>query len=98
MTPPENSRSRMPRKTPSRWGLYAPFAALLIAVAVWTAVWIWMRGEVFRRMDAGARALAESGYVIDWSGRSVTGYPFRLDLEIVGPRLREQSGWRLSSA
>jgi hypothetical protein len=87
----------MPRETPSRWGLYAPFAALLIAVVVWTVVWAWMRGEVFRRMDTGARSLAELGFAADWRGRSVTGYPFRLDLEIVAPHLREQSGWGLSS-
>ncbi len=82
---------------PRRFRLYAPFVVLAIAVVAWTAGWFWMRGEVFRRMDLGARVLGESGYRVDWGARSLSGFPFRLDLDIAAPRLREISGWGLSA-
>jgi len=56
-----------------------------------------MRGEVFRRMDAGAAALGEAGFAVDWRDRALSGFPFRLDLDVTGPRLRERSGWGLSA-
>jgi hypothetical protein len=93
MTLPENRPSRKP----SRMGLYAPFAALLLAAALWAAGWTWMRAEVFRRMDLAAAALGEAGYRADWSHRTLSGFPFRLDLDLAQPRLREVSGWGLSA-
>lgn len=82
---------------PRRFWLYAPFVVLAIAVAAWTAGWLWMRGEVFRRMDLGARVLGESGYSVDWGARSLSGFPFRLNLDIAAPRFREVSGWGVSA-
>ena len=93
-------KSPDPLKAPAgakRFWLYAPFVVLAIAVVAWTAGWFWMRGEVFRRMDLGARVLGESGYRIDWGARSLSGFPFRLDLDIAAPRFREISGWGLSA-
>ena len=86
-----------PLRKPSRLGLYAPFVVLLVVAAGWMFGWSWMRSEVFRRMDAAAGALEGSGYRADWSARSLSGFPFRLDLDITGPRLREVSGWGLSA-
>lgn len=82
---------------PWRLWLYAPFVVLAIAVAAWTGGWFWMRGEVFQRMDLGARVLGESGYSVDWAARSLSGFPFRLDLDIAAPRFREISGWGVSA-
>lgn len=82
---------------PSRVGLYAPFVALALGVAAWTGVWLWMRSEVFAQMDAAASALAAEGYRVDWSDREVSGYPFRLDLDLDSPRVREPSGWGLAA-
>jgi hypothetical protein len=93
MTLPENPP---PRKR-SRIGLFAPFVVLLVAVAAWTGGWAWMRAEVFRHMDAAASALGRQGYQVDWSRRSLYGFPFRLDLVVDAPRLRETSGWGLSA-
>ena len=97
MTPPKEPSTPKASAGPKRLMLYAPFAVLLIVAAAWTVGWFWMRGEVFRRMDAGALRLAESGYGVDWSARSLSGFPFRLDLDITAPRLRETSGWGLSA-
>jgi hypothetical protein len=93
MTLPENPP---PRKR-SRIGLYAPLVLLLVTVAAWTGGWSWMRSEVFRHMDAAASGLGQSGYQVDWSHRSLSGFPFRLDLDIEEPRLRETAGWGLSA-
>ncbi len=85
-----------PRKR-IRMGLFAPFAVLIVAVAAWTVGWSWMRAEVFRDMDANARELAASGIQVAWTHRSISGFPFRLDLDISGPRLRESGGWGLAA-
>jgi len=84
-------------RKPSRLGLYTPFVVLLVVAIGWVGGWTWMRSEVFRRMDAAAGTLDASGYRVDWSARSLSGFPFRLDLDIAGPRLREVSGWGLSA-
>lgn len=81
-----------------RLGLYAPFALLLILAAAWSLGWFWLRGEVFRRMDAAARSWEDSGYRVDWSDRTLYGFPFRLDLVVRDARLREQSGWGLATS
>ena len=93
MTLPENAPPRKPR----RLGLYAPFVVLLFALAAWVFGWMRLRDEVFRHMDAFARAAAEDGYRVDWTRRSLSGFPFRLDLEVTAPRVVEASGWGLSA-
>ncbi len=97
MTPFKNPDPPKAYAGAKRFWLYAPFALLAIAVVAWTTGWFWMRAEVFRRMDLDARVLGESGYRIDWGARSLSGFPFRLDLDIAAPRFREISGWGLSA-
>jgi hypothetical protein len=67
-----------------------------LAVA-WSLGWFWLRGEVYRRMDASATSLEGSGYRVDWSDRAIYGFPFRVDLVVRNARLREQSGWGLAA-
>ena len=93
MTLPESPPVRKPRRL---W-LYAPFVLLLATAAAWTVGWARMRDAVFRHMDDYARAAAETGYRLDWRSRSMSGFPFRLDLEVVAPRVTEASGWGLSA-
>jgi hypothetical protein len=93
MTLPEKA----PIRKPQRLGLYGPFAVLLVTVIAWAAAWLWIRGETFRQMDRAADAMAQDGYRIDWTGRELSGFPFRLDLDIAGARLREASGWALAA-
>lgn len=93
MTLPENNLTRKPR----RLGLYAPFVLLIIAIAGWSVGWMRMRTEVFRHMDDYARVAAENGWRFDWRSRSLSGFPFRLDLEVTAPRVVEASGWGLSA-
>ena len=93
MTLPDRGSDRQPR----RFGLYAPFAILLVGVTIWSIVWFWSRGEIIRQLDAEKAALARAGYELSWGSRSVGGYPFRLDLDLQDVSLRAPSGWRLAT-
>lgn len=96
MTEPPQRKPLLPTR-PRRLGLYAPLALLLTLAIAWSLGWFWLRGEVYRRMDAAATSLEGSGYRVDWSDREIYGYPFRLDLVVRNARLREQSGWGLAA-
>jgi hypothetical protein len=85
-----------PRKL-SRLGLYLPFVLLLVLAAAWSAAWVWARGQVESRMDAAASALRAAGYELAWKERTVGGYPFRLDVTLVEPVVRDRSGWALEA-
>ena len=37
------------------------------------------------------------GYVAQWSSIKVDGYPFRLRLTLIGPKLADSAGWGLSA-
>lgn len=86
-----------PARKPSRWGLYLPFILLLIAALAWSGFWFWMRIQTADRMDATAQALRDAGYEVSWSARSIGGYPFRLNVALTEPQIREPSGWAISA-
>ena len=46
-----------PARKSSRMGLYGPFLLALVVSIVWSGMWIWLRGETIRQMDATAAAL-----------------------------------------
>lgn len=85
-----------PRK-PSRVRLFVAFGLFLLLVVGWTVAWIWARGEVVRRMDAGAEALRQAGYEVAWKDRGIGGYPFRLNVTLTEARVRDRSGWALET-
>jgi hypothetical protein len=85
-----------PRKL-SRLRLYIAFGLALALVIAWSAAWIWARGEVKTRMDAGADALRNAGYEVAWKDRAIGGYPFRLDVSLTEARIRDRSGWALEA-
>jgi len=82
----------------SRLGLYLPFILLLVGIVAWTCVWFWMRIQVQDRLAAAQAGLRAAGYDIDWDSHSIGGYPFRLDVTLVAPRLRDPSGWALAAS
>ena len=85
-----------PRKL-SRLPLYLAFGALLVFVVVLSAAWVWARGQAVSRLDAGAEALRRAGYELSWKDRKVGGYPFRLNIVLTEPRIRDRSGWALEA-
>jgi len=87
----------VPPRKPNRWGLYAPFFVLLIAVVAWSGYWFWLRMQAVGRIAAVAEDLRGAGYEVDWKDETVGGYPFRLDVALVDARIREPSGWALAA-
>jgi hypothetical protein len=85
-----------PRKF-RRWGLYGPFLVLALAVAAWSAAWVWARGQARGRMDAVVADLAHAGYQIGWKERDIGGYPFRMDVTLTEATIRSPSGWALNA-
>jgi hypothetical protein len=85
-----------PRKL-SRLRLYITFGIAIVAVIAWSVAWIWARGEVKARMDAGVATLKQAGYEVAWKDRGIGGYPFRLNVTLTEARIRDRSGWALEA-
>lgn len=64
----------------SRLWLYLPFILLAVAAAAWSGFWFMVRGRVVEAVDQALSREAQQGR--DWScaERSVTGFPFRIEL------------------
>ncbi|MDR3507124.1 MAG: DUF2125 domain-containing protein [Caulobacteraceae bacterium] len=86
-----------PRKPPRRFWLYAPYAALAIGVVGWSIAWQAISWRLASQMDQTAQRLRAAGWTVDWRDRAINGYPFRLDLTLIGARLAEPSGWGLAA-
>ncbi len=93
MTLPEPERPRKPR----RRGLFLPWLLALLLVVGWSGGWFWLRGESVRRMDAQVEQLREQGYDVVWRKRTITGFPFRLNVTLDGARIAEPSGWAIAA-
>lgn len=96
MTLPEAEHARKPRKG-GRRGLFLPWLLALLLVIGWSLGWFWLRGEAERRMDDGVAQLKAQGYDVVWRQRTITGFPFRLDVNLDGARIAEPSGWALAA-
>lgn len=75
----------------------APFVLLALAVAAWSAWWLYLRGEVVSRMDAAAAEMKAQGYTFAWARRTVGGYPFRISITLEQAQVAEPSGYGLSA-
>ncbi|MFM1959817.1 MAG: hypothetical protein RL588_1334 [Pseudomonadota bacterium] len=75
-----------PRK-PLRLGLWGPFFIAGIVVIGWSLAWGLAAREVDRRLDASVKALAAQGVAVEWSGKRLYGYPFRLNLDLTDLRV-----------
>lgn len=64
----------------SRAWLYLPFVLLAVAAAVWAGFWFVVQGRVTEAVDKTLAREAQQGR--DWAcaDRSVTGFPFRIEL------------------
>ena len=86
-----------PSRKPRRLGLWTPCVVVLAGVVALAGAWFWMRGEVERGLEATRTAATASGWTMDWDRYSISGFPFRLDIALDNPRVREPSGWGLSA-
>lgn len=83
----------MPSATPprfSRLGLYLPAGLLALFIALWSGVWAFGARRVGEVMDGFVAREALRGR--DWicPERSITGYPFRLQLNCARPQVIEK--------
>ena len=83
----------MPSASPShfsRLGLYLPFAILALFAALWSGVWAFGARRVGDVMDGFVAREATRGR--DWicPERSITGFPFRLQLHCAKPQVIEK--------
>ena len=71
--------SSAPRR-PSRLGLYLPFGILAIVCLLWSGFWFYASAKTGELMDDAFAREAKAGR--DWTcpGRSVSGFPFRIEL------------------
>ena len=83
-------------KRPRRFWLFAPYVLLLVLILGWSAYWWLASGRLQHRVEEEAKALQTQGYVAQWSSIKVDGYPFRLRLTLIGPKLADSAGWGLS--
>lgn len=60
-------------------------------------MWWAESGRLQRAIMDRAKALQDQGYVARWSSLKVEGYPFRLHLVLIGPRLADSAGWGLQA-
>lgn len=85
-----------PRKA-SRRPIYVAFGLAALFVFALSLGWLWLRGQVDTRFDAGVQRLREAGYEVTWRERKLNGYPFRLNLTLADARIRDRSGWALEA-
>lgn len=88
MTLPDNRPARKPR----RLGLIVPWVLAAVLVVAWSGGWFWLKRETEQRMDA-ARASAR----LNWSSRSVSGFPFRLNVDLKDARWSDALGWSVTA-
>ena len=90
--------SLAPRRRPL-WGLFAAPLLLLIVAIAWSAFWFYAASQVDVRADAWRAREAKSGRIYDCANRSVSGFPFRLEIRCSDPsvKLISQSAGQLAS-
>src|ERR1700674_5124239 len=72
-----------PRRRPL-WRLFIMPVLLVIAAAAWSVFWFYAASQVDVSVDAWRAQEAKSGRVFDCARRSVTGFPFRLEVRCRG--------------
>lgn len=75
-----------------RLGLFLPYVLLALVFALWSAGWFWARGFAVDQMGGWLKQEAAAGRVWDCADRSVTGYPFRLELRCSSLKFSRSDG------
>ncbi len=74
MTAPASARR------PGRFWLYLPFILIALAALAWTGFWFVVRGRVAEAVDVALAREAGLGRSWDCANRTITGFPFRVEL------------------
>jgi len=88
------STAGMPRRDVrrSRRGLFLPYILLAIIVVAWSAGWFWIRGRAASEIDGWTAREAAAGRTWSCADRSLTGYPFRIELRCSALTLERSDG------
>ncbi len=71
---------------------------IAVAVAGYTGYWFIAAGEIGGRIDAWAERQRAQGLEIESEGTDVAGFPFRFEVSLHEPRIRDtRNGWRWSA-
>ncbi len=88
--PPGTPRAAGPRR--GRLGLYLPFILLALLAVLWSAAWLYIRNRAATEMDAWLAREAAAGRSWTCADRTITGYPFRLELRCGGLSFARSDG------
>ncbi|MCJ2014089.1 DUF2125 domain-containing protein [Methylobacterium sp. J-076] len=75
-----------------RMGLFLPYILLALVVVAWSGAWFWIRGRAESEMDAWMAREAAAGRTWTCEDRSLTGYPFRIELRCASLALSRADG------
>jgi hypothetical protein len=89
---PDPSPALPPRQ--SRFWLFAPFVLLAVAMAGWTTAWLLIRDQTSRVLNAWLADESARGRQWACPGRSVGGFPFRIEVSCASISL-QRPGSRL---
>ncbi len=84
-----------PPKRAKRIGLVLPFAIVGVALAIWSVWWFVVAVRIEHETDLAADGLRKAGYTVSWSGRQITGWPFRTYVRFDEFRIAEPDGHKL---
>ncbi|MEL6059960.1 MULTISPECIES: DUF2125 domain-containing protein [unclassified Methylobacterium] len=93
-TQPENA-AQTPLRTGrrrSRLGLFLPYILLAAVVVAWSAGWFWIRGRAAGEIDGWMAREAAAGRTWTCADRTLTGYPFRIELRCSAVTLERSDG------
>ncbi len=72
-------------------------AAAIAVTAAWTGGWFWAKGEVEARMDTVLADLAGRGTPLTCPQRTVSGWPFRIEIGCTAPTATLADGSRVAA-
>lgn len=85
-----------PRRRRSRRGLFLPYILLVVLAVLWSAGWFYVRGRAGSEIDGWIAREAKAGRTWTCADRTITGYPFRIELRCAAVALaRADGGFRL---
>lgn len=93
-TRPDGAAQTPPARRPgrSRRGLFLPYILLALIVVAWSAGWFWIRDRAAREIDGWQAREAAAGRNWTCADRSLTGYPFRIELRCSAVTLDRSDG------
>ncbi|MEL6324173.1 MAG: DUF2125 domain-containing protein [Pseudomonadota bacterium] len=71
----------------SRLGLYIPFVIGAVLVAIYSAYWFWMRGQLAAGIDQWIAEQRAAGIEINYASKTVDGFPYRFALQVEAPEI-----------